>query len=281
MRPRPYHDDDAEAVAAFYSSARERDPSIHRVSVAEWRSFARMSFNAGARDFAVVEGDAGLAAVLTSAPAGEWRHFRIIVHPAYRRRGIATRLLRLVEGQGGVPQSNCLESWSAGTAFLEKERFERVFRLLLMECASEPPAPPAHPTLRPYRPGDDDAWIRLHDDGYLGVAPDYTPLAESDLAAHRDAPGFQLWIAERDGDVVGFCHTERTRVNSLVVDRRFRGQGIGRALLLAGMGTAARPVDLSVFADNEAAVGLYRSVGFETTDEMATWRQRVQPTGRK
>ena len=73
MRPRPYHDDDAEAVATFFSSAHERDPSIHRVSAAEWRSFAGMSFNAGARDFAVVEGDAGLAAVLTSTATGEWR----------------------------------------------------------------------------------------------------------------------------------------------------------------------------------------------------------------
>jgi ribosomal protein S18 acetylase RimI-like enzyme len=51
----------------------------------------------------------------------------------------------------------------------------------------------------------------------------------------------------------------------ILVDRRFRGQGVGTALLVAALEAARRQfetVKLSVFASNEGAQRLYRRVGF-------------------
>lgn len=83
-----------------------------------------MSFNRGGRDFAVVEADPALVAVLTStrlpAEPSDLRHFRIVVHPDWRRRRLGSRLLDIVRSQDGDPttlQCNCNRSWRAGTSF--------------------------------------------------------------------------------------------------------------------------------------------------------------------
>ncbi|GAA3527144.1 N-acetyltransferase [Aeromicrobium flavum] len=67
-------------------------------------------------------------------------------------------------------------------------------------------------------------------------------------------------------------------IGGLVIDAEHQGRGLGRAtveVLLdlwereepALSGTAYREAALSVSPDNEAAVGLYRSLGFVRTDE--------------
>jgi mycothiol synthase len=283
-----YRDEDASAVASFFAATHALDPTVEAITEERWREFTRLSFNHGARDFAVVGGDGGLIAVLMSTqhPSGV-RHFRIFVHPAHRREGIATALLRHVEAQDekATLQCSCMKSWPAGLAMIEKEGFEPHHRLLMMDLVDEVPAPgtpPAGFTLRPYREGgDDEAWIRLHEDGFADLDA-FHPLTRADVTARRSGAGFHVWIAEQAGDAVGFVQTEdyygdRGHVASLVVDRRFRGRGLGRALMLRGIATlragGPRTVVLSVYADNEAAIRLYESLGFATTDENQTWRK--------
>ncbi|MEL6342595.1 MAG: N-acetyltransferase [Myxococcota bacterium] len=58
----------------------------------------------------------------------------------------------------------------------------------------------------------------------------------------------------------------------IFVDRNVRGQGVGRALMMAGLQWATdsplvRKVGLTVFTDNTRAIGLYRSLGFEVEGE--------------
>jgi mycothiol synthase len=288
VRIRRYRDQDPRAVAAFFAATHALDPSVRTIGEEQWREFTQLSFNRGARDFAVVEVGGHLAGVLTSTlqPDGV-RHFRIVVHPRHRRYGVATALLRHVEGQdsGATLQSNCRGSWPAGIAMLEKEGFVIRVRSLEMELAGdapEPSDPPAGIRFRPHRDGDGSDWIRLHDEGYRGTEG-FHPLTEADLALRRAASGFHLWIAERAGAVVGFCQTEdllggaEGYVQSIVVDRRFRDGGLGRALMLRGIATlrsaGPRPVSLTVFADNAAAVHLYESLGFVTSDEIRTMRR--------
>jgi [ribosomal protein S18]-alanine N-acetyltransferase len=78
------------------------------------------------------------------------------------------------------------------------------------------------------------------------------------------------WVAEMEGGVVGFivvsCVAGVAEVESLAVLREARRRGVGRALCREGMawarGVGARSMELEVRASSEAALGLYRSLGF-------------------
>jgi putative acetyltransferase len=80
-----------------------------------------------------------------------------------------------------------------------------------------------------------------------------------------------LLVLEADGAVVGSIGLHPTRADGVLslgmwILAEWRGKGGGRMLIDAAL--AARPanahkVELEVFPDNEAAVGLYRSIGFE------------------
>lgn len=73
-----------------------------------------------------------------------------------------------------------------------------------------------------------------------------------------------LWIGSDTSD-----DASAWWVWDVVVEPRFRGEGFGRAAMLLAEDLAraagARTLGLSVFGHNEAARGLYESVGYETT----------------
>lgn len=292
QQPRAYDPRDAPDVARFFADLAAGDPTIVPITESGWRSFAARSFNREARDFAVVEEAGRVIGLLTSTLLVDHdpplRHFRIFIHPSRRRRGIGTDLLALVESQDPnrevILQCNNLGSWVAGRAFLERHEFGHVRSHLEMERAGAgppPTAPPRDVTIRPYRANvrDDAAWRQLNDTGYRGD-PDFQDLTADDLALFRETEGFELWFAELHGNPVGLCHValddeEKGRVESVVVEPRARGRGIGRALLVTGLrGLDERGIDritLGVVADNVAAVSLYRSLDFEVSEELETW----------
>ena len=75
-------------------------------------------------------------------------------------------------------------------------------------------------------------------------------------------------VGERWEDGVGY-------VAELAVDGRARGQGLGRALVVALLAAFAdaglRTAELSVRADNTAARALYASVGFVADFRQERW----------
>jgi ribosomal protein S18 acetylase RimI-like enzyme len=128
--------------------------------------------------------------------------------------------------------------------------------------------------VRPARPDDLGAWLRIFDavvaEGRMGHEPplDHTWAVgwfESSLV--EDA---QLrLVALLDEDVVGSLYAEdqRGRVSfGMFVAGSARGRGVGRALveeLLAwARGRDAHKVHLEVWPDNDPAIGLYESFGF-------------------
>ena len=77
-------------------------------------------------------------------------------------------------------------------------------------------------------------------------------------------------VASADGRVIGMLHVEVSRHGfgelGMLVDRGWRGRGVGTALVAAAAGRARgqglHKLSLEVFAHNTAAIALYRKCGF-------------------
>jgi mycothiol synthase len=293
---RPCRTEDAAGVAAFFASAHRADRSVQFVPVAGWMAFAAYPANRGARDFAVAEAGGRIVGLLTSTLlAGtrrgrRRRHFRIIVHPGFRGRGIGSALFLRLEGQpvpGPRPvlQSLCPGTWTLALRFLRHRGFERVHVDREMERTgrSVPPArPPAGILLRPFgRRGDFDAWIRLHAEGYRADFH-FDPMTRAAIRAERRAPGSVVVVAEEGGRPVGIVlgrdhGKEDGTIQSLLVAKRRRRAGIGRALLRAALedfrARGKHRVTLGVSSGNPPAIRLYASEGFRRVREDLTfWR---------
>jgi ribosomal protein S18 acetylase RimI-like enzyme len=90
------------------------------------------------------------------------------------------------------------------------------------------------------------------------------------------------FLTIRPGPLARMRHAGKLEV---MVDGSMRGRGVGRALLGEAMAWAhgnplVEKVGLSVFADNEPAIALYRSFGFAEEGrrrrEYRTWEDRYQ-----
>ncbi|MFL6012688.1 MAG: GNAT family N-acetyltransferase [Gaiellaceae bacterium] len=95
------------------------------------------------------------------------------------------------------------------------------------------------------------------------------------LRAVRRHPDAAVYVAEVDGELAGRLSLARDPNPAshhvadlgLMVDSRFRRQGVGRALLRAAVEWAPEhgvaKLELHVFPWNEPAIALYESFGFE------------------
>jgi ribosomal protein S18 acetylase RimI-like enzyme len=93
----------------------------------------------------------------------------------------------------------------------------------------------------------------------------------------RPAAGHRVFCAEHGGEKAGLLRIgpqsteqpDRRWVWDIVISKAFRGQGLGRqVMLLAEIEARARgavELGLNVFAHNTVAVNLYQSLGYEMT----------------
>ncbi len=132
---------------------------------------------------------------------------------------------------------------------------------------------------RPFEPGrDDEAWVETNNAAFAehpeqgGWTVDQ--LRRRMAASWVELDGF-LVADEPDGTgLIGFCWTKVHRDHDPVLGEiyviaahpRHHGQGLGRSLTVAGLESlAGRGIGVGMLyadADNAAAVGLYRSLGF-------------------
>jgi ribosomal protein S18 acetylase RimI-like enzyme len=197
-----------------------------------------------------------------------------MVDPAHRGAGLGDRLLTEILGlcdAHGDPSVLLVTARSSDAARRLAERhggtFDHAEHALELRALDGSGAEDASVTLRPATADDVDALRRLLVNGFgEGAGP-----------VDVDDPTGTTLLAERDGVPVATLRVtdeaSARGVYGFVVDPALRGQGVGRDLLRRvcadALAHGATAVHLEVAVDNDRALGLYTSLGFErrTTED--------------
>lgn len=282
---RNYQPTDFNNYALLYQEAKKLEPNGRPISTeAIAEHLARPNYSPEKDLFVVIMADSliGYMDMLPELGIG-----RVILdcwlHPEHRRRGLATKLLddarhRAREIGAKVIQVNVMEENIAAQTVLSKLGFKCVrrfleFKLDMAKLGGQEANQAAQECSR-LRYGEEEKLTQLQNHCFAGTWG-YHPNTVAEITYRTNLSHFspEDVILTCEGDeLVGYCWTEITReregrIYMLGVVPDYRGKGIGRRLLLAGLahlrskgiGVAVLTVD----SENKAARSLYQSVGFE------------------
>ncbi|GAA1735975.1 hypothetical protein GCM10009710_15500 [Aeromicrobium alkaliterrae] len=197
----------------------------------------------------------------------------LVVDPRFRRGGLGHRVAASVVkdgdsrfwAHGDLPPAQKL----ARRLGLRAER-----TLLVLRREGAPPVDlrvPEGVTIRTFTEADAEAVVAVNARAFASH-PEQGAMDLADFRRRAASPWFDpagLFVAERDGEVVGFHWTKVEdgigEVYVVGVDPAAHGGGLGTALTargLAHLDQQVSVVDLYVEADNEAALVVYRRLGF-------------------
>jgi ribosomal protein S18 acetylase RimI-like enzyme len=278
---RAYKPQDASEVVRFFSSAHAQDKSLFRLTLEDWERFTRREVNANGRDFfvAVDTEIMGLAtSSLRTSNSQPIRHFRVIVHPAYRRQGIGMSLLKAIcfsldTDPGPFFQNLCPTAWPAAQRLYMKCGFVEVEREIQMAWDGEQAQSTAQApsTLSIERVSDPARYAEqvsvLHNISYKHDAA-FVEWSVTGMAEWL-ADGAELIVARKSGSFVGYCQLESEPgaiwIESVATEPTCRRQGIAAMLCFYAMQLAVDRgcrVLLQVSSNNPSAFALYRKLGF-------------------
>jgi mycothiol synthase len=202
----------------------------------------------------------------------------LVVHPASRGQGVASRLL------GGLDHAGPLLAWSHGNhpaaaRLAARHGWERVRDLWVMRLPASPVTAPTVEgvTIRAFEPADAAEVVRVNAAAFANH-PEQGEMDLANFSRRMAEPWFDpagLLVADSGRGLLGFHWTKRHNsaqgeVYVLGVDPAAQGRGLGRALTLAGLahlaGLGVSEVILYVEASNTAAIRLYEGLGFTHDD---------------
>ncbi len=202
-----------------------------------------------------------------------------MVHPDYRGQGVFTALHGLMAGElkrRGTPAVLllCDRKSSAGQRFVQKAGAQKHHAEFEMYLREQPLAdrPDAGITFRRAENGDAGE-IARQNAVYFGEEEATDVLILPEEEAKR---GITIYLACLGGEIIGKTHLQLDGalggIYGLGVLPQYRGRGLGRAVLSGSVGllrkAGAEGIMLQVATENERALHLYASCGFQTTSTM-------------
>lgn len=203
--------------------------------------------------------------------------------PEYRRKGLATELLGYArhharELGARVIHVNIMEDNTVAKMVLSRLDFKCVrrfleFRLDMVKLRWQEANQAAQECCHLKR-GEEEKLTQIQNRAFVGTWG-YNPNTVETITYRTHLSKFspEDVVLTCEGDkVIGYCWTEKTgegegRIYMLGTDPDYRGRGMGRRLLLAGLShlrsKGVRVAVLTVDSKNKAACALYRSAGFE------------------
>jgi len=222
----------------------------------------------------------------------------LVVHPAFRRRGIGQALVgQLV----GLSNDGRLRLWAHGShpaasALAERLGFRRGRALWQMRRSLYAPIPapdlPAGVSVRTFVPGQDEqAWVALNNAAFA-EHPEQGDWTVEDLKVREHEPWFDpegFFLAERDGSLVAFHwtkvhgaaghdHDAMGEVYVVGVSPSAQRLGLGPAMTLVGLrhlrARGLAQVMLYVDESNTNAIRVYERLGFTRWDTDVSYINR-------
>lgn len=316
LRPTPYQGEaDLEDIAALYNACDAVDKFDQGTSPAELQEdYADPDFDQ-AQDLRLWRNEAGnllaLGAVWRPIPETAVQGYLTVkVHPHHRYRGLEqeiiawgeSRLLATAAGKSLPVQLDlgCYDTQVELVTLYQGQGFTPTRYFFRMRRSLADPTPelvlPAGFTLRTVDAEvDAEAWVEMFNQSFIDhwnhhdlTLRDFHYFCS--LSFYR--PDLNLVAVAADGTFAAFCeatiHPEDNLrsgrqegwIGVLGTRRGFRRQGLGRAMLLAGLKTlqaaGMEMALLGVDADNPSgALGLYKSVGFTQQRRTTVFRKRL------
>lgn len=294
LTERPLTHGDARAVYEVMAAQELRDLGIVEIEeadiVGDW---SRPSFDVGSSTIGVLAGERLVGyAEISGVDRGD-----AAVHPAYRGRGIGTRLARWMQENARARGATVI-----GMPVLEGSASDRLlaglgYHVRWTSWVLELPAGasvvdrelPAGYAVRAAAPGEYAAAHVVVEDAFLEWSVRERESFEDFAATVMGRPGFEPWnlrvVVDPGGAVVGVAHvviaeTDDGRdpeafISRLAVRRDLRGRGLAQALMVDTFAAARdRGALVSGLSTDSrtGALGLYQKVGMEVT---SVWVNRA------
>ena len=229
------------------------------------------------------------------------------IHPEHRRHGLAVKLLdhamhRAMQMGARLAMVNVIEDNAAARSLLSKLGFRLTRRFLNLEldlakvCCQD--MEQSAQGSRHLKPGEENELMLIQNRAFTGTWG-YNPNTVETIAYHANlghySPDDVIIICDAD-KITGYCWTKtiatgetassggKGKILMLGTDPDYRGRGIGKRALLAGLAHLKSKhlqlAELTVDSENEVACALYRSIGFEVATSSSWYEKEInQGTG--
>lgn len=300
---RNYHPEDFDLLARLMTRAVDTEEGLHSVSAHDVIEGLGHPRHFPENDLFVAEGGGDIIGYIDVR--AELDIGRVVLsflaHPEHRGEVVVMKLIkraiiRAKELKARRVHVNVLEGAESVRRLMARIRFRFIRRFLELTLdlsnGDVPNINRISPRCRHLKHGEEDKLVQIQNRSFAGTWG-FNPNTLEEIVHGIRLPGCspEDIILACDGEnVIGYCWTrtyagrdkvtrgDKGRIYMLGVNPDYRGKGIGKEVLLAGLSylksNGVAIVELTVDSENKAACALYRSAGFQI-ETMNLWYEKA------